>query len=231
MDVFLVPLGPERHELYCEPSDDDESAAGTAGPSPGLFARLKRSFSETLRAAELARARRAAGEYDPIDTWWERARARVLAKVADAVAEQRLLWHLRHLTEARLQHPSDMSPEQAIAIMRASMVRDRDRHLRWLVIDTVLMLLSAALVIVPGPNVLGYYFAFRVVGHYLSWRGAKKGLDGVTWTTAPCDPLIELREAIDLAPQQRDARVGAVAARLRLPRLAMFVERVAWKSA
>jgi hypothetical protein len=40
MDVFLVPLGPERHELYCEPSDDDESAAGTAGPSPGLFARL-----------------------------------------------------------------------------------------------------------------------------------------------------------------------------------------------
>jgi len=231
MDVFLVPLGAERHELYCEPSDDDESAAGTAAPAPGLFARLKRRFSEMLRAAELARARRAAGEYDPIDTWWERTRARVLAKVADAVAEQRLLWHLRHLTAAHLQHPSDMSAEQALAIMRASMVRDRDRHFRWLVIDTLLMLLSAALVVVPGPNILGYYFAFRVVGHWLSWRGAKKGLDGVTWTTAPCDPLVELREAIDLAPQQRDARVGAVAARLQLSRLAMFVERVAWKSA
>ena len=231
MDVFLVPLGAERHELYCEPSDDDESAAGASAPSPGLFARLKRSFSETLRAAELARARRAAGEYDPIDTWWERARARVLAKVADAVAEQRLLWHLRHLTAARLQHPSDMTADKALAIMRASMVRDRDRHFRWLAIDTLLMIVSAALVIVPGPNVLGYYFAFRVVGHYLSWRGAKKGLDGVAWTTAPCDPLIELREAIDLAPPQRDARVGAVAARLQLSRLAMFVERVAWKSA
>jgi chorismate mutase len=231
MDVFLVPLGAERHELYCEPSDDDESATGTATPAPGLFARLKRRFDEMLLAAEVARAKRAAGEHDPIDTWWERTRARVLAKVADAVAEQRLLWHLRHLAAARLQHPPDMTADQALAIMRASMVRDRDRHFRWLVIDTILMLISLALVIVPGPNILGYYFAFRVVGHYLSWRGAKKGLDGVSWTTAPCDPLIELREAIDLAPQQRDARVDAVAARLHLPRLAMFVERVAWKSA
>jgi hypothetical protein len=124
-----------------------------------------------------------------------------------------------------------MEADKALSLMRASMVRDRDRHLRWLVIDTVLMVLSAALVIVPGPNVLGYFFAFRVVGHYLSWRGARKGLDGVAWTTAPCDPLLELREAIGLAPQQREARVDAVAARLQLPRLAMFVERVGWKSA
>jgi hypothetical protein len=231
MDVFLVPLGAERHELYCEPSDDDESAPGAAAPAPGFFARLKRSFSETLRAAEVARARRAAGEYDPIDTWWERTRARILAKVADAVAEQRLLWHLRHETAARLQHPPDMPADRALEIMRAAMVRDRDRHFRWLVIDGILMLLSGALVVVPGPNVLGYYFAFRVVGHYLSWRGAKQGLDGVTWTTAPCDPLIELREAIGLAPQQREARVDEVAARLQLPRLATFVERVAWRSA
>jgi hypothetical protein len=227
MDVFLVPLGVDRHELYCEPSDDDEAADAEA-PAPGFFARLRRRFTEMLRAAEAARARRARGEYDPIDTWWERTRARVLAKVADAVAEQRLLWHLRHHTAACLHHPSDMTSERALAIMRASMVRDRDRHFRWLLIDAFLMILSAALVIVPGPNVLGYYFAFRVVGHYLSWRGARQGLDAVTWTTAPCDPLIELRDALGLAPQQRDARIDAVAERLHLPRLSMFVNRICW---
>ena len=90
-----------------------------------------------------------------------------------------------------------MTGEQALAIMRASMVRDRDRHFRWLVIDTLLMLvLGVGLFFVPGPNVIGYYFAFRVVGHYLSRKGAKQGLDVVTWTTAPCDPLIELRDAL-----------------------------------
>ena len=156
-------------------------------------------------------------------------RARVLAKVADAVAEQRLLWHLRRLTAANLYHPSDMTSEQALAIMRASMVRDRDRHFRWLVIDTLLMVvLGVGLFFVPGPNVIGYYFAFRVVGHYLSRKGAKQGLDVVTWTTAPCDPLIELRDALDLAPQQRDARIDELAERLRLPRLALFVNRICW---
>jgi hypothetical protein len=228
MEVFLVPLGAERHELYCEPSDDDAATAGEDAGKRGFFSRMRRRFGEMLRAAEVARARRARGEYDPIDTWWERTRARVLAKVADAVAEQRLLWHLRHHTAARLHHPPDMTGEQALAIMRASMVRDRDRHFRWLIIDTVLMLLSAALVIVPGPNVLGYYFAFRVVGHYLSWRGARQGLDIVVWTTSPCDPLNEIRDALRLAPQQREARLDAIAERLQLPRLSLFVNRICW---
>ena len=230
MDVFLVPLGEERHELYCEPADDDAATADTGGAAPGFFARLKRRFTEMLHAAEAARARRARGEYDPIDTWWERTRARVLAKVADAVAEQRLLWHLRHVTAAHLYHPSDMTGDRALTIMRASMVRDRDRHFRWLLIDGFLMILSAALVIVPGPNVLGYYFAFRVVGHFLSWRGARQGLTAVTWTTAPCHPLMELRDALGagLAPPQRDALIDAVAERLRLPRLSLFVTRICW---
>jgi hypothetical protein len=228
MDVFLVPLGPERHELYCEPSDDDEAGADPDAPPPGFFSRMKRRFSEMLRASEAARARRARGEYDPIDTWWERTQARVMAKVADAVAEQRLLWHLRRLDTAHLHHPSDITSERALEIMRLSMVRDRDRHFRWLLIDAFLMICSAALVVVPGPNVIGYYFAFRVVGHYLSWRGARQGLDAVTWTTAPCDPLIDLRDALHLEPPQRDARIDELAERLRLPRLALFVNRICW---
>jgi hypothetical protein len=232
MDVFLVPLAAERHELYCEPSDDDETAAGSEAPAPGFFVRMRRRFTEMLRAAEQARARRARGEHDPIDTWWERSRARVLAKVADAVAEQRLLWHLRHQTEARLFHPPDMTADRALTIMRASMVRDRDRHLRWLVIDAVLMLITGpGLFFVPGPNVIGYYFAFRVVGHYLSWKGSKQALEGVTWTTAPCDPLSELRDALRLAPPARDVHIDAIAARLHLPRLALFVTRICWPGA
>jgi hypothetical protein len=231
VDVFLVPLGSDRHELYCEPSDGDEVVTDADAPAPGYFARLRRSFSETLRAAELARIRRARGEHDPIDTWWERLRARVLAKVADAVAEQRLLWHIRHCDAVRLFDPPDMTADRAMAIMRESMVRDRDRHFRWLAIDSVLMVASGALVIVPGPNVLGYYLVFRVVGHFLSWRGARHALDGVTWTTAPCDQLVELRDALALPQAERDARVDDVAERLHLPRLPLFISRLAWVDA
>jgi hypothetical protein len=232
MDVFLVPLGAERHELYCEPSEDDEAAAGSDPQAPGFFARLRRRFTEMLRAAEHARARRARGEYDPIDTWWERVRAKGLARMADAIAEQRLLWHIRHQTEARLRHEPAITAERAVALMRASMVRDRDRHFRWLIIDAVLMLITGpGLFFVPGPNVIGYYFAFRVVGHYLSWKGSKQALERVAWTTASCAPLSELRDALRLLPPERDARIDAIAAQLHLPRLALFVTRICWPGA
>src|SRR3954447_4515043 len=231
MDVFLVPLGPERHELYCEPSEDDEAAPDPGAPPPGFFSRMKRRFSEMLRASEAARARRARGEYDPIDTWWERTQARVMAKVADAVAEQRLLWHLRRLTTAHLHHPSDITRERALEIMRLSMVRDRDRHFRWLLIGAFLMICSAAVVVVPGPNLIGYYFAFRVVGHYLSWRGARNGLDAIQWSCAPSEPLADVRAAIALAPTQRTHRLRELASRLRLDDLPTFVERFALRSA
>ena len=109
-------------------------------------------------------------------------------------------------------------------IARTSLQRDGERHRNWLAIDSVLMVLSAALILVPGPNVVGYYFAFRVVGHYLSWKGARQGLDVVVWKTEPSEPLAELRQAIDLNRPQREIKLGDVASRLRLNHPAAFAE-------
>jgi hypothetical protein len=81
--------------------------------------------------------------------------------------------------------------------------------------------------LVPGPNVIAYYFAFRVVGHWLSMRGAAQGLHHVTWTSRPCPPLDELRELAVLDPPAREHRLRDVAERLRLPYLSAFFERVA----
>jgi len=234
MEVFLVPLGPERYELYCEASPDQDPAAeptGESGQRKGYIARLRQQFSEVMSAAERDRAQRASGEVEAPSTRWARMKAWALAWVADAIAEQRLLWYLRHQDEAQLHYPSDMAAERALAIARTALTRDRDRHLRWLGIDSVLMILSGALIILPGPNLIGYYFAFRVVGHFLSWRGARQGLDGVKWDLAPSEPLAELRRAMALGPSQRERHLVDIASRLRLDHLVTFVERVAYPSA
>jgi hypothetical protein len=227
MDVFLIPLGENRYELYCEAPVDE---IGTDQEPPrGLFARLKSRFTQMLAAAERARNRGGSIAEDerPPTGALARAKAYVLAWVADAIAEQRLLWHLRHHTEVTLHHPSDMPAEEAMRIARAALQRDADRHRMWLVIDSLLMIISGALILVPGPNIIGYYFAFRVVGHFLSWRGARQGLDVVRWRTVPSEALTELRLAIGLAPHQREHKLLDVASRLRLDHLATFVERVA----
>jgi hypothetical protein len=233
MDVFLIPLGADRYELYCEPpaavTDEEETPA-----AKGLIARLRQQFSEMLAAAEHDRNRRASGaaaaepaaDADPPQGLVARFKARSLAWVADAIAEQRLLWHLRHQEDVRLHFPADMVDADALRIARASLQRDMDRHLRWLVVDSILLILSAALILLPGPNVVGYYFAFRTVGHWLSWRGARNGLNGVRWQTRASEPLADLRQALDLAPVQRAHILSDIAARLSLDHLAAFVERL-----
>ena len=83
----------------------------------------------------------------------------------------------------------------------------------------------------PGPNVVGLYFTFQVVSHYLSWTGAKRGLAIAPWTFQQCDELKEIRSAMTMAPAQRQRRFHECAARLRLEHLPTFLDDVAARPA
>lgn len=223
MDVYLLPVGADRYELYCEVPDEPQEA-DSAVP-PGFFRRLGRRFHDMLAEAE--RARRHGHVEDEEAGWLTRAKARVMRWVAESIAEQRLLWHLRRQTHATLHYPADLDAATAIGILRAQLARDFDKHRFWLAIDALAFVASGLLMLVPGPNLLAYYFAFRLVGHYLSLRGARQGLNAVVWTAVPSEPLAELRRAIALDPELRERHVDAVAERLRLEHLATFFKRTA----
>jgi hypothetical protein len=90
----------------------------------------------------------------------------------------------------------------------------------------VLGVASAPVALLPGPNVLAYYFIFRSVGHFLSWRGASQGLSRITWTEAPSPELTRLRQALALDPAARAAAIDGVAGALGLERLRSFLDRV-----
>jgi Mitochondrial K+-H+ exchange-related len=228
MDVFVVPVGPDKYELYCETSVEGE---GTPEPQPeGVLGKLRQRFSVMLKAAEERQHRYDPERAEPL-SWAGRLQERTLAWVAERIAEQRLLWHLRKQTTAEAVHPQDMTFEQVMVLIRRILQRDYERHRLWLVVDTIGLIVSGLLMIVPGPNLLAYYFAFRVVGHWLSMRGAAQGLEHVTWTGRPCPPLTELREVPHLEPPMREARIHDVAARLRLQHLSTFFERVALRHA
>jgi Mitochondrial K+-H+ exchange-related len=222
MDVYLVPVGRDAHELYCEvpdePEEPDEAVA------VGFFGRMKQRFTAMLAEAE--RERRQGHERQPHGLFG-RVKARTLRYVAESIAEQRLLWHLRRQTEACLFFPDDLPEQHAMTLFKRQLRRDFDKHRFWLVIDSLGFVASGLLFLVPGPNLVAYYFGFRMVGHFFSLRGARQGLDGVRWTTAGSAPLSELRRAIDLDCDERDRRVHAIAAALQLEHLAKFFERTA----
>jgi hypothetical protein len=230
MDVFLIPLGADRYELYCEPRATAPELEPDAEVG-GAMARLKRYFHAVLTAAEQARTAEAGGEAEARRGLWARLKTRSLVLIADAIAAQRLLWALRQEESATLTYPADLGAQEADDCTRRLLQRDADRHRWWLAIDGLLLALSALLILLPGPNLIGYYFAFRVVGHYLSWRGARNGLDHVRWQSNPSQPLAELRAAITLSPTQRTHRLRELASLLRLDDLPTFIERLALRSA
>ena len=224
MDVYLVPVGPERYELYCEIPDDPEDEEREV--PAGYFRRLVQRFREMIADAE--RERRQGAPEAVHRGWIGRIRAKTVRWVAEAIAEQKLLWHLRKQDNVCLHYPDDLQEPRAVAIRRDQLACDLKKHRKWLAIDSILMILfGVVLFAIPGPNLVGYYFAFRVVGHYLSFRGATRGLHEVAWTNEPSAPLTELRRVLTLDPVQRESRVHAVAETLRLEHLVSFFQRSA----
>jgi|SRR5262245_4944434 len=225
MDVFVIPVGSTRYELYCEVAD--ASPEEQEVPATGILGQLRHRFAVMLKAAEERQHRCRAGEELEAKGLMGRLQDRCLAWVVERIAEQRLLWHLRRQTSAVAIYPDDMRFEQAMTLIRRILQRDYDRHRVWLVVDTLGGILSLLLVVLPGPNVVGYYFTFRIVGHWLSMRGATQGLERVTWSDSPSSELTILRRVASLEPGEREHEVTAVAERLRLQHLITFFDRVA----
>jgi K+-H+ exchange-related protein len=235
MDVYLIPTAAaDQYELYYEAEGPETAegadAKGDGGPAAdGIVQRVRRRFSEMLHEAEEWRLRRHEQEEEQGEraSFMTRMRRRMLGFVVERIAEQRLLWHLRTATEVCAQVPGDLSVAAADTIIRATLKKDLDHHFKWLWIDLALLVLVAPLVVIPGPNVPGFYFTFQVVGHFLSYRGAKHGLSGARWIIKPNAALSELRSLLTPSTPHRTRRVQEVAARLRLQHLATYFEQVA----
>ena len=224
MDVFLVPVARDRYELYCE--EPEEAEPHDAAPPRGFVRRLVHRFRQLLAEAEHERRHGGADDGAPRG-FMSRVRARTMRYVAESIAEQRLLWQLRGRADAVLLFPDDLSEAHAREILRRQLNRDFERHRFWLAIDSIGLIASAALMLLPGPNVVAYYFAFRIVGHFLSVRGARQGIAAVQWEAQSSAPLTALRAVVGVPPDARAERVHEVASTLRLEHLAAFFQRTA----
>ena len=224
MDVYLIPVGRDRYELYCEDHGDSAAIVEDVQPA-GRFAGIYHKFKEALATVEEERQGRSAPPPDAPGSWTERIKDRALCWIAERIAEQRLLWRLRKEADVTLFHPDDVTSPQSLAIAHAMLRREADHHLKWTIIDGALFVVSGIVALVPGPNLIAYYFGFRLVGHYLSRRGAKQALEHARWSPCASEQLSRLRRAMALTPYERERQVHLVASELHLPHLATFFER------
>ena len=76
---------------------------------------------------------------------------------------------------------------------------------------------------VPGPNLISWYFAAKTTGHWFAFQGARRGVDLVSWSERPSEPLTAVRAALRLPATERHRRLGELAAELQLVHLATFI--------
>ena len=218
MTVYLLAVGRERFELYSEPPEEPGEAPQ---PSAGRWRRW--AHSAYVRWHDLVESARRNTSTGQIAQW----RDAVVRRLAETIAEQRTLWALAQQTDAMLLFPASLAEPAARNALMSALASARRHHGWWLVVDVPLFVVSGLLTPFPGPNVIAYYLGFRLVGHWLSWRGARHAEMCVKWTLEPDGSLAELASLVNIPRAVRAPRVDAIAARLNLHRLSAFFERVA----
>jgi hypothetical protein len=219
--AYLVPAGRDRFELY---SEAPEEPAPEPAEHDGRVRRWMHQASVKWHAlVEQSRRGGAGGRF-------ARWRDALVCRLAETIAEQRTLWALRTETQATMRFPSTIAAARARTTLMETLEEARTHHLRWSIVDGLLFVSSVVFFFIPGPNLVAYYFAFRLVGHLQSWRGARQAMEQVRWTFEPDDGLAELCALIDLPREARAPRVAAIAERLNLRRLSAFFDRVAVRS-
>ena len=156
-----------------------------------------------------------------------RWRDALVCRLAETIAEQRTLWALAQYSEATLLFPASLDQQAARTALDRGLSAARRHHGIWLLVDGPLFVISAALAPIPGPEHRGL----------LPWLSSRRSLVVVArrapcvgrnqWTLAPDTTLDELASLINIPRAVRASRVDAIAARLKLHRLAAFFERVA----
>lgn len=179
LTVYLLPTKRGRYRLL-SPELEERQAAGAGGSevSPPEGDVSAEGSSEEAEGPGLVRR----------GLRWIRSRGG---------ATERVLRELRLPAEVEVVHPAGLPGHAARRVYRERVEEAVRHHLRWLVVDGVLLPVGVLFSIIPGPNLLLPYLAWRTLSHWRGQSGASRALDDgdveSTFVAEPAlDPLLDL---------------------------------------
>lgn len=138
-----------------------------------------------------------------------------------------MLQRIRKAKAVEVTYPSGISPHYARRRLRLLLLHKTAAHRRWIVINALLLPATAAMTILPGPNVFFAWNGYRLLCHIDAWRGGQRVLTGqVPVTFAPSEELDSL-----LSPEERLVKpldhslATTIGQRFALPGLVDYLRR------
>jgi hypothetical protein len=91
--------------------------------------------------------------------------------------DESLFVALRRASTIAIYHGMSLSSDEAFDRWFLYLKSRRRRHIPWLIFNAVLSPMALLLALLPGPNVIGYWFAYRAVRHLLILLGIRRVLE------------------------------------------------------
>jgi hypothetical protein len=165
--IYLLSIDERRHFFYADESEaspEEGDEPGASGPPPaGLKGRLLDRYHRIKSAwdhSESRVARWTRRTWDWLHSW--------------SHPDESMLVRLRSARRIDLHHPASRTGDEVRALWGDYLTHRWWRHLLWMVLNTLVAPFAGLLAILPGPNVIGYWFAYRAIHHTMIVWGIRR---------------------------------------------------------
>ena len=217
MKVYLLSLDDDRCVFYSEgPEIVAESIGAVPAPRTGIRGWVERrykSLQSVLNESEKGVGLR-------VRRIWEWLQKRI-------PPDEPLLRSLRGVRAVELNHPPSITEDETCRLWREYLKSRQGRHAFWSVTNALVSPLTLLLAPLPGPNVIGYWFVYRAVCHWLARLGARQARKTEQMETKLI-PTAALDGSFGAADEER---IASLSSSLSLQGLEAFVQRVTAKRA
>lgn len=138
--------------------------------------------------------------------------------------DEALLQVLRQASTLEVVYPSAFEEKQARHEWNRYLRKRWREHLVTFAWNLLVLPLVGLLMVVPGPNVVGYWFVYRILTHLLAMRGVARVRAG--WVPTVFLPAPELNIAIMASSETTEPEVELVSRALGLNYLSLYLRRI-----
>jgi hypothetical protein len=159
LKIYLLLLDHARSFFYADESADKDTADLDDLPVPppqglyGWFQVRYRKFQSAWQHADSGALLWMRRSWDWLHSW--------------AHPDETMLARLWSAREISLNYPAARTPDDVRVIWADYLKKQWWRHLVWLIVNGVIAPFSVVFAILPGPNLIGYWFAYRAIHHLL----------------------------------------------------------------